>query len=395
MAECINGAELFGKGCSGNLNRKYLKGLKGKKLEKTIEENLPYLVEWYFHHESKDDKFMADVMELLSNVKRFIRPLQKICSSKKYKKGVKEIDGLEYMLVEAKQHIYNRFNKKMGVLDGPKQTAEAKAAIDEMKQLCKQTAEEIDELVAVLAKKKTKLIVKMGIASEFAKELAPYMLNTKLITERNIRLLIHRFNDTLLSIQRKGLVRDMDDPDALVNKVGANLANKDNIKILYEYLLEGVDRKIYVNMIVGALLERRPNIINNNKPVAACYMAINNLLLDILEGNDAINYTGKKLKKSGLKKLLISNKERKTILKRFSDARWKDASKKRDAKRRIIFPSLDPETYPKTLKFFDKSNSDAIVDNILDDDGQQNQNNQQKGNGNNNQNQKNNNQKNN
>lgn len=380
----ISGEELFGKDSNNNLSRQSLKKAKKKKknLDKLIEDNLPFLVEFYFGSYNKGDqrqKYESHLLRLLGSDVYFIQPLKRLI--KKAKKKDKDIlpKGLSVMLMDNLDEVRMLYRKQIQQMKGGGSLSDDIAnRISTIKALSEVLIANTTEICKALTHKQAKKLVKMGFSVDAAEELACAYVPKDILNPKNVRRYVYRINLTMYNIQKKGvtLATEGDDEDnssennrkRYRNGVGVNLGNSDTIKEVYEYLLKGIDRKTYISALVGIMLERRGQTFDSfTEPQLWCYRAITTLVLNVLEGEDFINVTGEKEgKKKDNKKFAIDKKELKLFMKIFSDEKARDSRSGRDIARRISFSNLAKDSYPKVVKAFEKCNKE-FFDDMWDD----------------------------
>ena len=380
----ISGEELFGKDSSGNLNRSALKKAKKKKndLDKIIGSNLPILTEWYFTSYQKGDerrKWEGHLLKLLGSDVYFIQPLKRLLKKSKKKKAKFEIpDGLCAILMDNMDEIrilYHKQTKQLG--SNTTWSKEIEDRINTIKTLTDILMKNTSEICETLSEKRANKLTKMGMSEEYAKILACAYIPTKYLTTRNVRRYINRLNTTLYDIQNQGVkIRNDTDEDgnAYRNGVGLNLGDPDVIKELYEFFFKKMKRKIYIQALVGIMLERKGALYDSfTKPQLACYNAITRLILNVLEGDEIINIEGGKIPKgkegkSLKKELQIGKKELKNFMSIYSDEKAQDASKGRDSARRISFSNVKADDYPKVAKAFKQCMKDYFDDMFDEND---------------------------
>jgi hypothetical protein len=138
------------------------------------------------------------------------------------------------------------------------------------------------------------------------------------------------------------------------------------------------------------MLERRGNMFENfTAPQLWCYKAITTLILEVLEGNESINFSGEKLSKKDKKKARVSKKELRSFMKMYSEEKARDAKNNRDTARRISFSNLADDVYPNILKAFNgytRERFDTMWDNDIADPDENRNRDKNKGNRDNNRN---------
>ena len=376
----INGSELFGKDVPDNLSKQSLKKAKkkGKKaLMKVIESNLPLLVEFYFTSYMKGQqrqKYEKHLLQVIGNDAYFVQPLMSLLKKANKKKSDVEIpEGLHVMLMDNIDDVRTMYRRKLRDMTGNNRSLseDTRSRIDEIRDMAQELIESTDQVCALIVKKKAKKLVKLGMAEEYAIELAKTYIPEDILNTHNVRRYMYRTNLALYNIQRQGITKNEeaeDDEDRWIQGVGLDLANPDVIKKIYEILYKGISRKVLISGLVGIMLERRGNAFENfTKPQLWCYNAITTLVLDLLEGNETINFSDEKVSKKDKKKLGISKKELRAFMKMYSDEKSKDARANRDTARRISFSSLSSDTYPRVSKAFSAYTRECF-DTMWDDD---------------------------
>ena len=363
----INGNELFGKDVPGNLSKQALKKAKkkgSKTLEKLIESNLPLLVEFYFTSYFKGNqrqKFEKHLLQVVGNDAYFIQPLKRLlkkANNKKKKADIEIPEGLHVILMDTIDDVRAMYRRKLKDMTGgnASMSPDTQSSIDDLREMTQELIDSTNEVCGLIVKKKAKKLEKLGMNEAFAIELAKTYIPEEIINSQNVRRYMYRTNIALYNIQRLGVQKNEDaedDEDRWVQNVGLNLADPEVIKKVYEILYKGISRKVMISGLVGIMLERRGNMFENfTKPQLWCYEAITRLVLDLLEGNDTINFSGEKLGKKDKKKAAISKKELRAFMKMYSEEKAKDARNNRDSARRISFSSLAEDVYPRILKAF-------------------------------------------
>lgn len=371
----INGADLFGKG-DANLSKACLKkaSKKKKKIDQVVEDNLPFLVEWYFDGFFKGDqrrKYEDYLLQLLGSDVYFIQPLERLIEKASKKKSDIEIPkGLNVILMDNIDEVKMMYRKKIEEFSGKgdvKLSGDAKNRIETIRELSDELIRSTTEICKKLTKKQAKQLEKMGLEPVYASMLACTYVPPKFLNMRNIRRYVHRMNIAMYEIQRHGVVKELEG-DGYTNNVGINLSNPDVIKKIYEFMLDGVSRKVFLNALVGIMLERNKTSKDEaHAPIVWCYDAITELILSVLGGEDIINYTGEKLSKKQMKKIYLDKKDLKLFMKTYSDDKQRDAVKNRDYPRRVAFSSKNvEENYPKVAKAFRSCNHD-FFDSMWDE----------------------------
>lgn len=395
--------ELFEKGIPNNLSRQSLKkaGKSKKKIEKVLAANLPMLVDFYFGKYQKGDvraKYSRTLLELLGSYDYFVEPLGRLVKKLAKHKELDELPvGLATLLMDNLDDVRSMYQKQKAKLtdnDRVKIDDVTAARLDTMTRLSERLIQETTQLCKVINTKLAKKLVKeIGIERQFADELACCYVPADFLNPKNIRRYVYRLNLTLYSVQGAGVIESRIDGDSKwTNTVGVNLSDPETIKKIYEIFFKGINRKTYVSLLIGIMLERRGGKLDRFKePQRWLYNDISTLMLNVLEGTDYINVEKEKLSKKKAKKVLpITKKELKAFMKVYSDEKAHDAMRNNDSPRRISFTSLSEEEYPKIRKAFHSSTKDYFND-LFDDHDNQNRHkqNDQKNQNNNRQNQNN------
>lgn len=400
--------ELFSKKVNGNLNEKALTKIKKKKeLMEVISINLPTLVDFYFNEVQKKkdmDVYRDQVFKTVTSHKYFYKPVLKMIKTAKKKKW-KIPKGLHIILMDSLERMRYKYEKKMREYDnnGQSRSSDMTAElINEIKTKNKQQIQRTLDMADMLVEKQAKYFEDEGITADYADALARCLVPPKYLHERNINIYFRRLNATLIEIQRSGMIlenKSDDDEETYVNNVGINLMSKEALSAIYNAFFSGVERKVYLKALTYFLLERKPYKYDSfNKITKGLYAAINEFILEVLEGDRIINLSGKKLDKKDKEKMEISKKELKDIMKDYAKTRFSDVKAGQDSTRRVTITELDPETYPRIHKVFTDSKTDAIEEIAVAEEEKaeqrknQNQNNN-KNNSNNNKNNRNNNKK--
>ena len=383
----ISGNDIFGK--NGNLSRNNLKKAKKKKnLAKLLKSELPILVEYYFTTFNKKDerrKFEEPLLKLVGSEAYFIEPIRKLLKKAKKDKELELPIGLATMLMDNLDEIRRMYRAQINKMGGNGNlTEDAKNRIETIKELSNLLIEHTTDIVDVLNKKRIKKLTKLGMSEEYAKILARTWVPAKCLSSHNIRRYVYRTNLALYDIQRIGVKQDNlgDEENRFKNDVGLNLSDPDVIKDIYELMFKGIERKTYINMLVGIMLERKGERYTSfTKQELVCFNAIKKLILDVLEGNEFINISKEKMsKKEAKKELKLSKKELKHFMQLYSEERAKDQDRKRDSARRVSFSNLDKEDYPNIVKAFKKCNKAQFDDMFEPVEPRENNENQNKNN---------------
>ena len=359
-------------------NKKEFKKGKPKKMAEKISGDIAFLIMWYFNHKKKDDKYTKEIASLFTS-KKFIKAMNiyisKVVVTKKDKKKSKEkcYDypvGLVTMLMDIRSKVYDKLKTACIVSKAKAENAQTKrSAIAEAdmenKEYTSSIMNDIDGMIHVLAKPKTKECIDAGFEPEYAEMLAPTFVDPRFLNKNNIGIYVRRFNSTLMHIQKVGTTINS---DGWTNQVGASLGDPEDgansITALYEEFFKGVDREIFIEGIIAMLLEyRNENLINNNIAVAGLNNCINTVILELLEGRGVINYSDGKEKD---KKMRLTEKESRKIIRKYIERRYEAIKRSNDIPRRFVFKNLDAERYPFITKWYGDYNDDAIADNIED-----------------------------
>lgn len=360
----------------GFFNKKTFKDGKPKKLAEDLADNLPFLVIWWFNHKKsrENDKAEGEIVNLFTK-KKFIKPLSiyisKVAVSKKDKKkdkGYKYPEGFLTLLMDIRANVYNRMKSASAVAKNNAEAAQTKrsAIVEkdlENKEYSSSIMREIDDMIHILAKPMTRECVDAGFEHEYAEMLAPAFVKAKYLNKKNVYKYIQRFNSTLMNIQKVGTTPTA---EGWTNMIGASLGDPEDgpmsIAALYEEFFKNCDREVFIEGIIAILLEyRNENLINNNPAVAGLTNCINTVILDLIEGKTVINYTNGKEKD---KKVRLSEKESRKIIKKYIERRYATILKGGDCPRRIVFRNLDAEKYPLITKWYSEYNDGVIEDSI-------------------------------
>ena len=362
----ITGNDLFSKDES-NLSRSALKHAKKKKeLERLIESNLPFLVEYYFgnfYKKEEREKYEDIMTKLLGSDKYFIQPLKKLIKKSKKEDGIKIPSGLSTMLMDNLDEVkklYRQHIQRAG--STANLSEEAQDHLNTIKELSNYLIKETTDICNKLNKKRINKLIKIGFTEEYAKTLARSWVPSKYLNSYNIRRYLYRFNTTLYDIQKNGLKEDPNKVDkGLINEIGVNLTDPNTIKDIYELIFKGLDRKVFISGLVGIMLERKGERYKSfSKHELSCFNAISTLILDILEGKEYLNTSKEKLSKKDKKELVLDKKELKHFIETYSEERIKDQNKGRDSARRVSFTNLNENEYPRIIKVFKKCNKSKI-----------------------------------
>lgn len=394
--------ELFSKKVDGNLNEKSLTKIKKKKqLMEVISMNLPTLVDFYFNEVQKKkdmDVYKDQVFKTVTSHHYFYKPVLKMLkTSKKKKNSFKIPKGLHMILMDSLERMQYKYNKKMKEFDGNGQSKASDMTaelLNEIKSKNKQQIQRTLDLADMLVEKQAKYFEEEGLAAEYAYAVARCMLPPKYLHEKNIYIYFKRLNATLIEIQRTGLIPEKNgDEENYINNVGLNLMTKEALSMIYDAFFNGVDRKVFLKGLTFFLLERKPYKYDQyNSITKGLYNAINEFMLEVLEGDRIINLSGKKLDKKDKEKMEIGKKELKEILKDYTKTRYSDVKAGNDQTRRITIKEIDPNVYPRISKIFDDSKNDAFEE-IEEDEKRENNNNNRNNNNSKNNNNRNNNRK--
>lgn len=363
----ITGNDLFSKDDS-NLSRSALKHAKKKKnLEKVIESNLPFLVEYYFgnfHKKEERSKYEDALIKLLGSDTYFIQPLKKVIKKAKKDESIEIPSGLAAMLMDNIEEVKRLYRQQISKVGNNTLSEEAQERLDTIKELTNHLIDETNEICKKLNKKRINKLEKLGINQQYAEMIARSWVPSKYLNSYNIRRYLYRFNITLYDVQKIGLKEDTNkvgSNNGMINDIGVNLSDPDVIKDLYELILKGIDRKVLISALIGIFLERKGERFKSfSKGELSCFNAISKLALDVLEGNEYINISKEKLSKKEKKELAFDKKELKKFMESYSEERIKDQNKNRDSARRVSFSNLNENEYPRVIKAFKKINKSKI-----------------------------------
>lgn len=412
----ITAEELFGKGMDGNLSKKSLREASKKERIEIVESNLPFLVEWYFGRGQNKDFNKLNLCYEIIGSDRFLEAFGKVLKDslkKKKKKSEYEEEtipeGMHLLFVDYLTKIGQMLNQKISKFqnhtnDGSNLSEYGREAIRATKEAVNEQRQVIEEMISAMTKKESKKLQKMGIAGPYAERLARCFVPKKYLNEHNVRRYFNNLNREMVNVVRHGVVKDENDPDSYVNNVGINLCKDENIIDLYEMFFKKCDRETFLAALKEFLLEPRTRQMDNwSKPQLEIFNAMNRVICEVLEGEQVINTTGRDLKRKEKKDLVVTKKELKKVLKGYAQKRMKDNREGRDCARRILFKSLNEETYPRLTGSFAKmlkvsismdEDDRAIRAEKAEDERRKQQNQQKNNNGQNNNNQRNNNRRN-
>lgn len=356
-------------------NKKKFKDGKAKKNAEEISETIKYLVAWYFNRKKKDESYVKDIVNLFTN-KKFIKAMKiyvsKVATTKKEKKSkdkkYKYPIGLVTLLMDIRAKVFNKINTARSISKDKAEKAQTKrsaiAEADiEKREYSEAVMGDIDDMIHILAKPMTRECIDAGFEEDYAEMLAPAFVSPYFLKKSNVGHYIKRFNNTLMNIQKVGTTLTA---EGWTNMIGASLGDPEDgptsVTALYEEFFKDCEREVFIEGIISMLLEyRNENLINNNNAVAGLNNCINTVILELLEGNGVINYTNGKEKD---KKLKLSEKESRKIIRAYVDRRYNAMRDGNDCPRRIVFRTLDAEKYPFITKWYAEYNDEAISDNI-------------------------------
>lgn len=378
----ISGKELFGKGVEGNLNLKSLKKAGKKERLRIVEDNLEYLIEWYFTKAYKEEDWLDTMYNLMSHEKEFIEPLMKLAKEGNVPKGICVLFSDAASVI--RRMYFKKIDKATAAQKQNQSTDYLGTTIDTLKEECAEKVEILRSIAAKLTKKEAKQFHKMGFESPYAEMLAENMVPKKYLTEHNVGRYFIKLNRALVDIAGEGIKQTGED-NSYQNEIGIDLMEDEALISIYEKFFAKVDREVFLAGMNRILLDRRSKLLNTfNRPQKEMYSSINRVIAGILEGNLVVNYTGEKLKKKEIGKIALSKKETNKILKAYSKERTKDMKRGNDSPRRLEISSLADDVYPRLKKAFGKNLQDSLIDEPIDPDQRQQQQNQNN-NGNNNQ----------
>ena len=348
-----------GKQIFSNFKLKMLKKMTKDELKDHIGSNLIPLVDYYFYdsYRGEERKYEPLMLDLISSMKYFIKPISKIVTDRNFKDEVPE--GLHVMLVDYLEKLYSRIEKSLQTSPDIVPSQEEREAQKQAIEVWKELRDVVTSVVRVSAKKTIKKLMKLGINEEYAIDIAANIVPSEYLNKFNVRKYIFRLNQSLYKVQKRGVERVGDNKYTV--HIGAELNNPEVLKAIYLIALDDADTEIVQNALVGIALEKKTRALETfTVPQMAVYNAISRLALSILEGETlfAPQVNEAKLSKKELKKAkkeyLFGKSELKGFFKSYRVERIKDAKKGRDGVRRIQFDTLNPEDYTNVCKVYKK-----------------------------------------
>ena len=328
----MNGEELFAKDC---LNMKALKKMDKGELISTIEINLQALVDYYFEnlYSKNEAEYREKVTDLVLSKKYCLKPLTKI-----YKENPDSIpSGTAYMIYEILNNAWRGIQDKIQAeKESNKPKDEKQKIIEGITNLYAEVRQDAFEVFELISKKQAKKLKKIGVNKAFAAALAPVMLPTDYITNKNLYRMVHNLTSALYSNYKESMIKDQDGSE--VSDFGLDITKPKNIAKLFLVFTKSMDVGTYANFIKQLLLEKRDKSFDNmDQNQLAVYNAITAYALSMLDDKD-----------------VFGNKTRQEIIRGFSEQRRRDEKRGYDARRRVSFSELDPDTYPRISKAFNK-----------------------------------------
>ena len=328
----MTGEELFAKDCLG---MKALKKMDKGELISTIEINLQSLVDYYFEDlfGKKEADYREKVADLVLSKIYFLKPVSKIM-----KEAPDSIpSGTAYMIYEvltnANRTIQDHIQAEK---ESNKPKDEKEKSIEEINNLFNETRHDVFDCLEAITGKQCKKLKKLGIKKCYTVALAPVMLPTDYITQKNMYRLVHTLTTTLYRVYKSSVVKDEDGNE--VSDLGLDITKPKNISKLFMVFTKNMDVGTFANFIKQILLEKRDKSFDNmDSSQLAVYNAITAYALSILDDKD-----------------VFSNKTRQEIIRGFSEQRRRDEKRGFDARRRVTFSELDPDIYPRITKAFGK-----------------------------------------
>lgn len=328
----MTGEELFAKDCLG---MKALKKMDKGELLSTIEINLQSLVDYYFEdlYSKSEAEYRDKVSDLVLSKKYFLKPLSKIM-----KETPESIpSGTAYMVYEILNNANRTIQDKIQAeKESNKPKEEKEQTIEEINNLYTEVRHDVYDCLESLTGKTCKKLKKLGVKKCYTVALAPAMLPTDYITQKNLARMVHTLTNTLYRVYKSTIVKDEDGNEA--SDLGLDITKPKNISKLFMVFTKSMDVGTFANFIKQLLLEKRDKSFDNmDSNQLAVYNAITAYALGILDDKD-----------------VFSNKTRQEIIRGFSEARRRDEKRGFDARRRVTFSELDPDIYPRITKAFNK-----------------------------------------
>ena len=327
----MRGEELFAKDCLG---MKVLKKMDKGELMSTIEINLQSLVDYYFedYYRKDESEYRETLQDLVLSKKYFLKPLSKIM-----KENPDSIpSGTAYMIYEVLNNATRVINDRIQAeKDSNKPKEEKEKAIDELNMLFKETQADVFDCLAELTTKARKKLKKLDIKKEYCAAIAPVMLPTDYITNKNLGRMVRSLTSTLYNVYKASIVSE---DEVQVSTLGLDITKPKNISKLFMIFTKNMDIGTFANFIKQILLEKRDKSFDNmDSNQLAVYNAITAYALGMLDDKE-----------------VFSSKTRQEVIRGFSEQRRRDEKRGFDARRRVTFSELDPDIYPRIAKAFDK-----------------------------------------
>ena len=327
----MRGEELFAKDCLG---MKALKKMDKGELMSTIEINLQSLVDYYFedYYRKDESEYRETLQDLVLSKKYFLKPLSKIM-----KENPDSVpSGTAYMIYEVLNNATRVINDRIQAeKDSNKPKEEKEKAIDELNMLFKETQADVFDCLAELTTKARKKLKKLDIKKEYCAAIAPVMLPTDYITNKNLGRMVRSLTSTLYNVYKASIVSE---DEVQVSTLGLDITKPKNISKLFMIFTKNMDIGTFANFIKQILLEKRDKSFDNmDSNHLAVYNAISAYALGMLDDKE-----------------VFSSKTRQEVIRGFSEQRRRDEKRGFDARRRVTFSELDPDIYPRIAKAFDK-----------------------------------------
>ena len=200
----MRGEELFAKDCLG---MKALKKMDKGELMSTIEINLQSLVDYYFedYYRKDESEYRETLQDLVLSKKYFLKPLSKIM-----KENPDSVpSGTAYMIYEVLNNATRVINDRIQAeKDSNKPKEEKEKAIDELNMLFKETQADVFDCLAELTTKARKKLKKLDIKKEYCAAIAPVMLPTDYITNKNLGRMVRSLTSTLYNVYKASIVSE-------------------------------------------------------------------------------------------------------------------------------------------------------------------------------------------
>ena len=132
-------------------------------LKDHIGSNLIPLVDYYFYdsYRGEERKYEPLMLDLISSMKYFIKPISKIVTDRNFKDEVP--DGLHVMLVDYLEKLYSRIEKSLQTSPDIVPSQEEREAQKQAIEVWKELRDVVTDVVRVSAKKTIKKLMKLGI----------------------------------------------------------------------------------------------------------------------------------------------------------------------------------------------------------------------------------------